>query len=282
MSGQYGIEQCHWCGRPLDGSVCPHCDRRSDTWLGRAAARLHVHDDFWLPVLAVAAVLVTIGVLGVTLARARSELGSSPSAVAPEVVSRPDSPPTSTTGSVPTGSTFWVLGAGSDESGHRTRLGEAFVIHTGPATSDLMTDYGLVVGLYTRGARTVELANTDESLTATIVAVSPDPHVALLRIAGRFPALPIATAAARPGDTVALGEDGEVPAPRAIVVAHSASGRSSHLTFTVGVGGRDDGTPVLDLAGRVVGIAEPSAPFGTERLGYAIPITAACLAVRAC
>lgn len=281
MSGQAGLERCHWCGRPLDGPVCPHCDRRSETWFVRTVSRLHLHDDFWLPALAVIAVLVAIGVLGFGLVRARSEVGSPTSGARSGVVggSTPDTPDSRP---VQAGSTFSVLGPDRDESGHRARLGYAFVVHTGPTSSDLLTDYGLVAGAYARGARTVDLGNADTSLRATIVAVSPDPHVALLRIAGRFPALPIAAVAPRAGDTVVLGEDGDIPAPRATVVAHTLPGLPSHLTFNVGVDNRDDGTPVLDLAGRVVGIAEPSAPFGTDRLGYAVPIATGCLAVRAC
>jgi S1-C subfamily serine protease len=179
-------------------------------------------------------------------------------------------------------STFWVLGADRDESGGRSRIGYAFVIHAGAESSDLLTDYDLVVGRYLRGERTIDLGHGARTFAATIVAVSPDPHVALLRIGGTFPALPIAIAPPHVGDTVVLGEDATVPAPRATIVVHPTPGRPHHLTFSVAVADLDDGTPVLNLNGRVVGISEPSAPFGTDDLGFAVPIHAGCLAVQVC
>ncbi|HEX2895705.1 MAG TPA: trypsin-like peptidase domain-containing protein [Marmoricola sp.] len=283
MPDQAGTGTCHWCGHPLDRGVCPHCDRPRDTWLARLSARLHLHDDFWLPVLAAFAIVVAIGVIGVMVVRIRSGADSTTAAPGPQVRAGSGATDTaSASAAARPGSTFTVLGSSRDESGRRTRVGYAFVIRSGPESSDLLTDYNLVVERYAEGDRTADVANGEESFRATIVAVSPDPHVALLRVGGRFPALPIAPEGTRPGDTVLVGEDGEVAAPRATVVAHIARGRPSHITFTIPVDGRDDGTPVLDLRGRVVGIAEPSAPFGTDRLGFAIPIMSGCVAVHAC
>jgi hypothetical protein len=278
MSGETSVGQCHLCGRALEGGICPHCDRGRDSWAAHASGLIRLHDGFWLPVLAVLAVTVAIGVIAVAFVRVRPQVGSTPIGTA-DGSSRGGA--TTKGVPVPAASTFWVLGAGTEESGDRSRFGYAFVIRTGTETSDLLTDYDLVVGPYVRGDRTVELGLGDQSYTATIVAVSPDPHVALLRIGGRFPALGVSFEPPVPGDTVVLGEDNAVPAPRATVV-RSQAGHSHHLAFSVAIDGRDDGIPVLDLSGRVVGIAEPSAPFGTDHVGFAIPIRAACLAVRAC
>lgn len=280
MSGETGMGSCHWCGRRLDGGLCPHCDRRGDGWLARTEALVRLHDGFWLPALAVLAVALAIGVIVVAFVRVEPR-ATGPSGTEPGSPS-PTSPSTPVRKDALGASTFWVLGPDRDETGRRSRLGYAFVIRAGAESSDLLTDYGLVVGRYTRGDRTVDLGHGERTFTATIVAVSPDPHVALLRIGGRFPALPVAATAPGVGDTVVLGEDGGVPAPRAVVVSHSLPGRPHHLTFSVALDGGDDGTPVLNLTGRVVGIAEPSAPFGTGDLGFAVPIRAGCMAVEAC
>ena len=281
MSGQTGVGSCHLCGRRLDGGLCPHCDRRGDGWLASTAALVRLHDGFWLPALAVLSVGVAIGVIVVAFVRVEPRAtgptgGPAPRSPSPTILATPARP------DALGASTFWVLGADRDESGHRSRLGYAFVIHADLESSDLLTDYGLVVGRYVRGDRTVDLGHGEQTFTATIVAVSPDPHVALLRIGGRYPALPVAVTAPGVGDTVVLGEDGSVPAPRAVVISHWLPGRPHHLTFSVAVDGRDDGTPVLNMTGRVVGIAEPSAPFGTDDLGFAVPIHAGCRAVQVC
>jgi hypothetical protein len=280
VSGDVSADRCHWCGRALVGGICPHCDRRRDGLLARGRGILRGRDDLLMPLLAVLVVAMPIIVI-VTFTWLRPEAGSAPSGAA-----RGPSAPTSTAAQVSPpisqASTFVVVGDGTDDSGHQARLGYAFVIRTRTETSDLLTDYDLVVARYSNGERTVDLEQGDRRFTATIIAVSPDPHVALLRIGGRFPALRVAARSPSPGDTVLLGPEGDVPAPRATVVAHTAPGRPSHLTFSRAVGSRDDGMPVLNLAGRVVGIAEPSEPFGTDRFGFAIPVEAGCLAVQAC
>lgn len=278
MLGETGVDRCHLCGRELEGRACPHCDRRSEGWTARLGALLRLHDDFWLPVVAVLAVVVAIAVIVLASLRVRSQVGPATSSPGPA----PGTSSAAVDPSTPGASTFWVLGAGTDASGQRARFGYAFVVRTGADSSDLLTDYDLVVATFVRGDRTVDLGRGERTFTATIVAVSTDPHVALLRIGGRFPALPIATRSPDAGDTVVLGEGGIVPSPRASVVARSAAGHPGHLSFSLAVDGSDDGTPLLNLAGRVVGIAVPSAPFGPADVGYAIPIRAGCLAVQAC
>lgn len=180
-------------------------------------------------------------------------------------------------------STFEVLGGGVDEIGNPARRGYAFVVHSGPRSSELLTDYNLVVGDYMQGYDKVQLRHGVQTFTAKVVAVSPDPHVALLRIDGTYPSLAISATRPAVGDSVTLGEPGSSAVTlTAAVVPHLGPGGRSHLMFSIEVGARDDGDPVLNKAGQVVGIAEPSTPFGDATVGYAIPILAACLSVKAC
>lgn len=180
-------------------------------------------------------------------------------------------------------STFEVLGGGVDEVGNPARRGYAFVVHSGPRSSDLLTDYHLVVSDYVQGYDKVQLRRGVQTFTAKVVAVSPDPHVALLRIDGTYPSLAISATRPAVGDSVTLGEPGSSAVTlTAAVVPHVGPGGRSHLMFSIEVGARDDGDPVLNEAGQVVGIAEPSTPFGDAGVGYAIPILAACLSVKAC
>lgn len=167
-----------------------------------------------------------------------------------------------------------------DAFGQRPRRGYAFVIRTGPGTSDLLTDYHLVVQGFMDGDRSVELQHNGQAFAATIVAVSPEPHVALLRMAGTYSAFAMSLTEPAPGDTVVVF--GPPTQEHAAVLAYSGPGSTSHLAFSVEVPNVDDGAPVLDSTGKVVGMAEPTSQFAVSGIGFAVPIVAACRAVGAC
>lgn len=169
-----------------------------------------------------------------------------------------------------------------DEFGNETRRGYAFVIHTSSQTSELLTDYDLVVDALRQGNDKVDLDHGGQSFTATVLAVTTEPHVALLRIPGEFPSLSISVSTPKTGDTVTLGEPGSSGLRDGAVVAYSGRGSAEHLTFSVEVPDVDDGAPVLNSAGKVVGIAEPSTPFHVSGIGFAMPILRACQAVGVC
>jgi hypothetical protein len=177
---------------------------------------------------------------------------------------------------------FGVLGGDPNEFGMRPVLGDAFVIRTTAETSDLLTDYHLILNTFMQRQDTVELQQGEETFTAKIVAVSPDPHVALLRIQGTFKALPISPRVPKPGETVILSPMTPGTARSAAVIPYSGLGGSTHLTFSVAVPTVDDGAPVLDSANRVVGIAEPSSQFHAQAVGFAGFVGTACAAVASC
>jgi S1-C subfamily serine protease len=175
-------------------------------------------------------------------------------------------------------STFEILGY-TDGFGDRERRGYAFVIRSGAGKSFLLTDYDILVADFMQGTRTVDLRRGDQTFTAAIVAVSPDPHVALLRIRGVYPALPIAPSRLHPGVTVTVGEPSSAAAQPAAVLDVSDPGSAGHLTFSIEVSNHDAGKPVLNSADQVVGIAEPTSQHRARGVGFAVPIWSACRAV---
>jgi putative serine protease PepD len=180
------------------------------------------------------------------------------------------------------GPVFGVVGGDPNEFGMRPVLGDAFVIRTTAGTSDLLTDYHLIVNTFMQGQDTVELQQGEETFTAKIVAISPDPHVALLRIQGTFNPLTISLRVPKPGETVTLSPMTPGTARSAAVIPYGGPGGSTHLTFSVAVPNFEDGSPVLDSAHRVVGIAEPSSQFQAHEVGFAGFVAAACAAVASC
>lgn len=267
---------CHLCGGPLVAGVCLHCDRPRPRWPVRVVSWVWLTRGRKLAALSfvaasvLAAAVVSAGVFG-------RESAVVTARTAGVVTSRSDAPSTPTEPAISSPSTFEILGY--TDGFERVRRGYAFVIRSGEGSSLLLTDYHLVVADYMPGYRTVDLRRGDQTFTATIVAVNPDPHVALLRIRGVYPALPISPLRPRPGATATVGEPGSGIAERAAVLDYSGPGGDNHIAFSVEVSNGDDGKPVLDSADRVIGIAEPTAQHGVQGVGFAVPIASACQAV---
>lgn len=268
---------CHLCGGPLVAGVCPHCDRPPRRWPARVASRVWLTPGRRLAVLtlAVAAVVVLVlASIGFVFFGSRStKITTTPEGESPTAALI--TPAQAATSSL---STFEILGY-TDGFGGRERRGYAFVIRSGAGTSFLLTDYNLLVADFMQGYRSVDLRRGEQNFTGTIVAVSPDPHVALLRIRGVYPALPISPVRPHPGATVTLGEPLSAGAQPAAVLGFTGAGGGKHLTFSVEVSNNEDGKPVLNSAEQVVGIAEPTSQHRTQGVGYAVPIRPACRAV---
>lgn len=268
---------CPSCGHEVVAGVCPVCDRPH--------GRLQGLRWVWFPPRRgwlVAAAALPIGLVLAVVALGLSARGPSdrPGRALPAAtVGSPAAAPGIGT---PTGSVFEVLGADTDEFGQRSVKGFAFVVRAAAGSSDLLTDYDLIVDGYLRGSRTVDLQRGQQTFTAALVAVNPDPHVALLRIEGEYPPFAIGHDTLQPHDTVVVDPLPPAGTRRAAVVAYDGRGGADHLTFSVAVPALGAGAPVLDAAGRVVGMAEPSAPFGTATVGFAVPINTGCEAVAGC
>lgn len=268
---------CHLCGSPLVAGVCRRCDGPPPRWPARIASWAWRTPGRRLIVsvcLIASVVVLVLTTVGLVFLRARPS--PAPSASATE---------TRTAGPGSTGdpaslalSTFEILGS-TDGFGTRERRGYAFVVRSGGGTSILLTDYHLVVDDFMQGYRTVDLRRGDQTFSATVVAVSPDPHVALLRIRGVYPALPISPVRPRLGDTVSLGEPASSAARPAAVLDYPGPGGEKHLAFSITVSNGEDGEPVLNAANQVVGIAEPTSEHGVQGVGFAVPIRSACQVV---
>jgi hypothetical protein len=290
-----GNNWCHLCGRPLVCGVCPHCDRRAKSWPNPIAAWVRCRPIAawvrrrparWSAATAVLLAAIVLAAFGFGWFRtgrsAHPPTGPVPATSASPTSAPPANPADRPLATLAAPSTFEVLSDEMDIFGNRARRGYAFVIHTGSQTSDLLTDYYMIAQAYMQGVDTVDLQRGDQTFTARVVAVGSDSHVALLRISGTYPVLPISAATPKSGDTVTVGETTSSTPRRTAVVAYSGADGASHLTFSVEVSNVDDGLPVLDSAGRVVGIAEPTSLYRVGGVGYAVPILRACQSVGAC
>ena len=276
-----GHDWCHLCGRPLGEGVCPHCDRPRKWWPNRAASWVPCRRGRWSGALAVVLAGVVLAVFDLGWSGTGHSVRPSTRAV-PTKSASPTRPASQPAAAPAAPSTFEVLGDEMDIFGNRARRGYAFVIHSGSQTSDLLTDYYMIAQDYMQGIDTVDLQRGDQAFTAKVVAVGSDCHVALLRISGSYPSLPVSAAMPKAGDTVTVGEATSGTERHAAVVAYSGSGGASHLTFSIEVPNVDDGLPVLNAAGRVVGIAEPTSLYRVGGVGFAVPILQACQAVGTC
>jgi S1-C subfamily serine protease len=252
--------------------VCAACDRPHHRAIVPAAERVWLHEHRRLVGAAVLAALLVF-LYAVVDSRAP---GPAPTARAPARVATLSSPRQDEQPA----SVFGVVGGAADEFGLRDVRGYAFVVRSTGGTTDLLTDYHLIAAPYLAGERTVDLQRGGDTYSAQIVTVSPDPHVALLRMNGTFEALPTSPRPPAAGDAVTLFSGGAMR--HAAVVPYAGRGGAVHLTFSVEVPNGDAGAPVLDGVGAVVGVADPSAPFGASGIGFAVPIAAACAAVEDC
>ena len=278
MSAQLaGDHACSSCGHAVVAGVCPSCDRPHGRlsplrWIWFRHGRALIVGLVALPVGS-ALVIVALGLPG----------AGRPAHTGRAVPAAPVGHTVAVPGAVASrGSVFQVLGTDANELGQRPTKGFAFVVRTAAGSSDLLTDYQLIVEGYLNGNQTVDLQRGGQTFTAAVVAVSPDPHVALLRIQGEYPPFPIGHATPRPHDTVIVDPLPPAGARAAAMVAYEGRGGTDHLTFSVSVPTTGAGAPVLDSGSRVVGMAEPSAPFNVPGVGFAVPIGTACAAVAAC
>lgn len=268
--------RCHLCGSPMVDGVCPGCDRPHRRFPGRAVSVLRraAHGRWRGAVVAVAVAGAATG-LALRGAPAHTAAGTTGPRSASTVAAGP------AFNAAPPPGVFEIVGDPADEFGVRSHRGWAFVVRAASGTSDLITDYFLVVDGFMHGDDTVCLRRGVQEFTSRILAVNPESHLVMLRVGGIYPALPVGSSAPAPGQTVTLlSAPAGSPVP-AEVLAYPGPG-AGHLTFTIEVSQVDDGAPVLNTAGQVVGIAEPTFQFGVRGVGFAVPIAVACSSLGAC
>lgn len=273
--------RCHLCGRAFVDGACPVCDRRPRRAALGAGTWLWVHDRRLVAVTVVVVIALAAGGL-VVWPR------PSPRSSVPPPTTHPDQAglagPWLPAASAPASRSVFGVGTDAvDEFGVHGVRGYAFVVSSRDGVSGLLTDYDLIVSSYLTGQRTVYLRYDTQTYAARVVAVSPDPHVALLRLNGTWTPLPVARTVPALGDAVTVGRFTAEGPRRASVIDYTGPGGVTHLTFSVDVPVAEDGAPVLNAAGEVVGVAEPTVQFGPAAtgVGFALPIEAVCTAIDA-
>ncbi len=165
-------------------------------------------------------------------------------------------------------------------------LGSAWVAHSDPSGSDLVTNFHVVADAWSSGIARVNVRRGDRTIDGTIVRVDPNDDLAVVHVRERL--TPLLTTSSRPrvGTTVMavgspLGLSGTISV--GVVSGFRSLEGSDFVQFSAPISPGNSGGPVVDARGRVVAIA--SAKFvgdGVEGLSLAIPIQTACLSLVTC
>ena len=165
-------------------------------------------------------------------------------------------------------------------------LGSGWVFASNSSGSDILTNFHVVDGAWTSGASAVEVLQKDRSMKGQIVRVDTINDLALVHVTEQLTPLRIVIERARPGAQVMaigspLGLDDSVSV--GYVSGYRSLGGSDYLQFTAPINPGNSGGPVIDIEGRVVGVATAKlVGAGVEGLGFAIPIAVACSAFVTC
>jgi putative serine protease PepD len=165
-------------------------------------------------------------------------------------------------------------------------LGSAWVLRADPSGSDLITNFHVVAGAWTSGQTDVQLQQGDRAIPGQIIRVDEVDDIALIHVLVQLPPLQtdqhrlqIGTAVMAIGSPLGLGGT----ASFGYVSGYRSLEGSDYMQFSAPISPGNSGGPIVDLQGRVVGVA--SAKFvgdGVEGLGLAIPIAVACIAFVKC
>lgn len=165
-------------------------------------------------------------------------------------------------------------------------LGSAWVAHSGPGGSDLVTNFHVIAGAWSAGQATVTVRHGDSTLSGTIVRVDPGDDLAVVHVYERLPALSEARERPKLGATVMavgspLGLGGTVTI--GIVSGFRSLEGSDYVQFSAPISPGNSGGPVVDARGRVVAIASAKlVGEGVEALSLAIPVQTVCLSLVTC
>lgn len=164
--------------------------------------------------------------------------------------------------------------------------GTAWVVSNQKESSLLVTNYHVVADVYSAGFRNVNLRNGKALYAGRITTVDEPADLALVSVNSSLPALVRSTDPAAVGEPVlvvgsSLGLEGSVST--GIVSGLRTERGRSLIQFTAPVSPGNSGGPVVDRLGRVVGITELKlVEPGAEGLGFAIPVSAVCGALKVC
>jgi putative serine protease PepD len=155
--------------------------------------------------------------------------------------------------------------------------GSAFVLASGEGSATLITNYHVVAG-----SGQVRLRRDGLRLIGQVVRVDQDTDLAAIEVDRNLPALSRASVRPAVGDPVVsvgspLGLGGTVTT--GVVSAL----RPGQLQFSAPVSPGNSGGPLVDRAGRVIGVTVAKyVAEGAEGLSFAIPVQAVCAQVLSC
>ena len=157
--------------------------------------------------------------------------------------------------------------------------GTAFAVARAPGGGTyLLTNHHVVDGLPTHG--TVKLDHEGARHTATVDRVDAGADVALLKTADRIPVVGLETEQVVAGEPVlVIGAPvglADTVTTGVVSKVRPIPGRTQqYIQFDAAINPGNSGGPVLNAAGRVVGIATAKA-MDAEGIGFALPIGVAC------
>jgi S1-C subfamily serine protease len=164
--------------------------------------------------------------------------------------------------------------------------GTAFSIGDKASTGEanLLTNFHVVESVWTAGNRRVFLERGKDELSATIVKVSRNKDLALLRATKKITGLAAAPATVKPGQQIVvvgapLGLEDSVTT--GVVSAYRQEDSGPTIQFDAPINPGNSGGPVVNSADEVVGLATAKAR-DAEGIGLAIPIKTACDTFRVC
>jgi putative serine protease PepD len=155
--------------------------------------------------------------------------------------------------------------------------GSAFVLASGDGSATLITNYHVVAG-----SDQVHLRRDGLHLIGQVVRIDQGTDLAAIEVDRNLPALSRATVRPAVGDPVVsvgspLGLGGTVTT--GVVSAL----RPGQLQFSAPVSPGNSGGPLVDRAGRVIGVTVAKyVAEGAEGLSFAVPIQAVCAQVLSC
>jgi len=165
-------------------------------------------------------------------------------------------------------------------------LGSGWVVQADRSGSDIVTNYHVVADAVANHETDFEVTRFDRTMSADLVRTDRLDDLAVLHVTQVL--APLATAAFRPkvGTAVLdlgspLGLKGTVSV--GVVSAYRSVFGSDYLQFTAAISPGNSGGPVVDGAGRVVGVATGKiVENGADGLYFAIPVQVLCAGLAKC
>ncbi|HEV8566354.1 MAG TPA: trypsin-like peptidase domain-containing protein [Actinoplanes sp.] len=150
--------------------------------------------------------------------------------------------------------------------------------------ANLLTNFHVVESVWNAGNRRVYLERGKDELSASIVKVSRDKDLALLRATKKITGLAAAPTTVKPGQQIVvvgapLGLEDSVTT--GVVSAYRQEDNGPTIQFDAPINPGNSGGPVVNSADEVVGLATAKAR-DAEGIGLAIPIKTACDAFGVC